>query len=73
MAGAFAAMSPATSVYLVSVSSTDDHPSLGREPNLGKQVVHLSKAFIFLALTTCHEHTFVIVVYARRADDYFAI
>jgi hypothetical protein len=62
----------ASPVYFGSVSLLDWNLPIRREANLGKQVIHLSKAFIFLTRGTSHKNTLVIVVYAGPADDNFA-
>jgi hypothetical protein len=66
-------MPAASPVYFGSVSSLDRNLLVRREANLGKQVIHLSKAFIFLTHGTSHKNTLVIVVYAGRADDNIAV
>ena len=66
-------ISSAPSVYFASVSSTVQCPLVVYETNLGKQVVHLSKAFGFLTLITCHKNTSIIVVDAGRADARLAV
>ena len=72
-AGPFVEMPAASPMYFGRVSSLDRNLLVRREANLGKQVIHLSKAFIFLAHVTSHKNTLVIVVYAGRADDNFAV
>ena len=72
-AGPFGEMSSAFSVYLGRVSWTDWCRVLRHETYLRKQIVHLSEAFIFLALVASHKNASIMVVYAGCADDDFSI